>query len=184
MNGSERDEVRVIRADYGRLDILINRAQCSSSVYIADTQPIDTGRPYLQNLIEVDGEPCLLFDLHRYVADSFQVKGETAARLALLCELSLFSGEGQTFLREQCFPPLAQWEPSERRIAFLFASNASVQAMTVFALAAQPRCIRSHLLDEGIIAAGFDEKKILFLLDVERLIVTGRIFAEAVKCGY
>ncbi len=170
LNGSNPTKVHLIRADYGMVDFLINRDQCTSSIFASHVKPIETDKTYLKHVIEVDGEKCLLFDLNRFLMDTFHVEVQNSPQLALLSDLSDFSEASRSLIMEACEDQFNADLADPKRIAFLISSNTVVKEMDIFSLKAHPPVLRSHLFRWGIVATGFDGKKILFLFDIERAI--------------
>ena len=181
MSESDGPTVKVIRAKYEETDFLINRAQSSSSIFASGLHNVSSSYRYVKAFIEVDGKNYILFDLDLYLSDTFRVARVGTAQLAVISELGLFSEKTAEFLRNDFiseFESTAEARndegetihPDVDHIAFLIASNAAVKQMELIELAAHPPTIQTHLMNRGVMATGFGDRGILYLIDLERLI--------------
>lgn len=179
MSVSEGTAVKVIRIEYEETVFLINRAQSSSSIFASGLRDIPSSYRYVRSLIEVDGSFYLLFDLDRYLGDTFGVARLGSAQLAVLSDIELFSETTAEFLRSDFIPGFVSQRregeadamyPGAERIAFLIASNAAVKEMELSDFAPHPAMVQNHLIKRGVMAAGFGDRGVRFLIDLERLI--------------
>jgi len=96
----------------------------------------------------------------------------------VIVNLEIFSPPTVKFLQQKLLPQLEQWNPVHHRVAFLISSNTSVQEMAFSRLASHPPVLRKHLIKKGVAATGFSDEKILFLIDLEKLITSKQIFRK------
>ncbi len=176
MNASETGLVKVLLANYGDIDFLINRSQCSSSIFASGFTPIKSKHRYLSRLIEVDNDLCLLFDLDLYLTETFHLTPTGTAQLAVIVDLKFFSNPTVRFLRQHVLPQLGQWEPDKDRVAFLISSNTSVQELKINDFSPHPPVLQKHLMKKGLVTTGFCDTRIRFLIDLEKLIASKQIF--------
>lgn len=178
MSESDRGLLNVLVANYGNVEFLINRSQCSSSIFASGFTPIPSKHRYLDRLLEVDGDLYLLFDLDQYLRDTFRLNTAGTAQLAVLVDMTTFQPATAAFLQQKLLPQLEKWGPDQDRVAFLISSNTAVQEIEFSLLASHPPVLRQHLIRKGVATGGFRDDRILFLIDLEKLISSKQIFRK------
>lgn len=178
MSESDRGLLNVLVANYGNVEFLINRTQCSSSIFASEFTSIPSKHRYLDRLLKVNGDLCLLFNLDLYLIDTFRLNTAETAQLAVLVDMATFLPATTDFLQRKLLPQLEQWGPDRERVAFLISSNTAVQEIEFSLLASHPPVLRQHLIRKGVAAGGFRDDRILFLIDLEKLITSKQIFRK------
>jgi hypothetical protein len=163
--------VKVLTIPYSNLDLLINRDQCSTSVYIAETLPRETSCPYLREGLKIKDFIVPLFDLDLFFRNLFKVEPEGQAHLALIRDKKTLP----SFVQDQ----ISFWEDlfyreEDRRgdkIAFRVASATVMTEVLLTDLRLQPAVLSDVMEDQGILAVSFRSiSKLTCLVDLDILL--------------
>jgi len=170
---SDDTRIKVLTIPYSTLDLLINRDQCSTSVYIAETLSRETSCPYLQEALKIQDLMVPLFDLDQFFRNLFQVEPEGQAHLALIRDKNMLS--------PSLLNLVSHWEDSfynegdcrGDRIAFRVASATVMTELPLADLRLQPSVLSDAMENRGILAVSFHSKpKLTCLVDLDILLET------------
>lgn len=172
-----RREIKLLRCDYQHVHFLLNRAQCSASLFASDIHEIRSRHRYMRETIAVEEDTLLFFDLHRFWSETFQVSTASGVDLALVARLDVFSDQTQRWLREKFFPQLSALNVSPHRIAFRIPSDTTMQTLQPGDLSAHNRLFQSYLARRGIMAVHVEDRSLGFLCDLEHFLRSRLLFS-------
>ncbi len=170
------DELRVLYIPYQNVHFLLNRSQCSSSLFTADLQALKSPFFYLNELIPVDGISVLLFDLHKFCQDFFQAKTDTGAELSIIVHLDQLVPETRNWLKKKVFSQLKKLSVDTDHIAFRLPSNTAMHELDPDLLRPHGKSVRDHLIQRGVIAAHPEKTSMGFFLDIDYLLRSKLLF--------
>jgi hypothetical protein len=174
---SESEELRALFVQYDGVHFLLNRAQCASSLYASDVQRVNSRHRYLRELLCVGGERLLFFDLHLFLRETFRVRSEAGAQLALIASLGGFEEPTRELFARGIFPGLERLALDTGRVAFRVPSNTVMKSLQLGELAPHNGSIREHLIAKGIIALHPMDGSMGYLLDLDGLLRSRLLFA-------
>lgn len=161
--GEER--LHVLLLPHTPASIMINRHQCSSSIYIADTREIGAGqeRPWLSEILISGDMELPLFDFDRFLHHTFGLSDQSPARLALVRTLDSFPEP----VREKCREyGLADYGA----LAFRVSSSTKMIDLSPGEFQLPPRVLAPYLALQGIPALALpDSEHLRFLIDFDTL---------------
>ncbi len=156
--------VKVLMLPYIPAQFLINRSQCSSSIFINDSRPRSDISLWLREDL-VSGDLSLpLFDLDRFLSACFHVKSPGAAHLALIRTWDSFAPDVQVRFLER---GLEDGSP----LAFRVSSGTVMADMTAEEFSLSPAVVQAHLCRKGITALALPhEEGMRYLIDLDILL--------------
>jgi len=180
---SEADSLRAILLRYEGVHFLLNREQCGSSRFVAESPKRSSGNPYLREVLRSGEVRTLLFDLDLFLVDTFRLRPGGAAQLALMVGLGSLGEGSRTMLGKTVFPRVGSLPLDRGSIAFRVPSNAVTRSLGLGELEPNGMAIRKPLLRRGIVALHLMEGSMGFLLDLDRLVASGSLFAVPAREG-
>jgi chemotaxis signal transduction protein len=162
--------IKVLTIPYSTMDFLINRDQCSTSVYIAEVSSRETGSPYLHEALKLQDRMIPLFDLDLFFRDFFKQEATGAAHLALIRNRETLSQEILSKLesREKLF--YGDEETRAEQIAFRVASATKMTEIRLPELRLQPAVSARYLEERGVLAVTFSTgRKMGCMIDLDIL---------------
>lgn len=175
MSGPE--ELRVLYVPYGRVHFLVNRGQCASSLYASEALALPSKHRYLGEVLRVEGNRLLFFDLDAFWRDSFRVSRDSGAELALVSDLSSFGARTRGIFAKVVFPRLQGFDLDMERIAFRIPSSTVMRNLDLGELAPHNGALRGRLEGKGIIALHPAPDSMGFLVDLDSLLGSRLLFA-------
>lgn len=176
-------ELRVLCSQYKRVHFLLNRTQCSSSLFASEVEPIRSRHLYMKELIMTDEGGILFFDLHRFWSDVFRVSTDSGAELALVVRVNLFSESMQRWLENKFFPQISRITTCTDRMAFRIPSNTTMLALEAADLARHDTRLHPLLVRRGILAVHPTEGSLGYFCDLERLLRSRLLFLSHTRKG-
>lgn len=170
--------LRVLCSQYDTVHFLLNRTQCSASLFASNIHQMRSRHRYMREIIITDDGGILLFDLHQFWSDTFRVTTRSGADLALISEVELFSAGTQTWLQTKFFPQLSRLEPSTSHIAFRIPSNTTMITLPLAELESHDRTLRERLRKRGMMAVHPTTESMGFFFDLELLVRSRLLFAH------
>lgn len=183
-NESERNgELRALCSQYRGVHFLLNRSQCTSSLFASDVQVMRSRHRYMRETIMTEEGALLFFDLHRFWSDTFRVATDSGAELALVVRINIFSEATRTWLSEKLFPQLSRFVTCTDRMAFRIPSNTTMIALNVADLTRHDRRLQSLLVQRGIPALHPTDDSLGYLCDLEQLLRSRLLFLKTEANG-
>ncbi len=173
--GSE--ELRVLFARYGRVHVLVNAAQCSSSIFIARTISLKSKRRYLRELLLLEERRVLLFDLDRFWIECLRPGAGDAAGLAIVVDLKTFSEPTRDLFSRSVYPALRRLGLDEKCVAFRIPSDTIVTTIDAGELVLHGRIVADRLEARGLLALRPKAEGLGFLFDLDLLLGSRLLFS-------
>ncbi len=156
-------------ADYGGVSFLIDRGQCSSSLFLDRVRPIDHPIRYLSSSVEYRGTQLIVLDLDAWLRETFALPGVPEFHVALIADVRTFSAEHRVALSAESHahgPAL-----DDARVAFRLTSHVEIVRVRVETLRPAPPALRTRLRSAGILGCRFaTPSSIHYSLDVEMIL--------------
>ena len=168
MNADNR--IKVLTIPSSSVDFLINRDQCTTSVYIAEAVSRKTGSPYLHEALKLQDRLIPLFDLDLFFRDFFRQEESGEARLALIRDRKTLSQDIVSKIAgwEECF--FGDKETHAEQIAFRVSSATKMTEVRLRELQLQPSVSAAYLEKKGILAVTFSgDGKMGCMIDLDIL---------------
>lgn len=162
---SDHDLLHALYVPFDRIHILINRTQCATSVFAAEISPIEGGAPYYRESIGIGGFTLGVFDLQRYLCDTFRLATTVPAQLILIMPLDRLSEETRKAL---VTGPLEELD--REQLAMRISSDTAMRSFEIAELRPLGITMRDHLVARGLVAAHPEEQSFGFLIDLDQLI--------------
>ena len=177
-NGSDgAGELRALFIPYGRVHVLLNRAQCTASLFASDVYPLRSQRPYLRELIDIGADRVLFFDLHRFFCDTFSLQTSIGAQLAVVTDTQVLEPDTRAWLSRAVCGRLQRLGVADDRLAFRIPSSTAMRTLQLHELAPHSRVLRPALASRGLLAVHPEAESMGFLIDIDRLIRSRLLFA-------
>lgn len=180
---SASDPLRAILLGYGGLHFLINREQCEASRFIPESRKPAARNRYLRESLRVGDARMLLFDLDLFLVETFRVRSDAAARLAIVVGIASLGEGTRALLGRAVFPRLEAYRLATDRIAFRVPSDSVTTTLDIGELEPIRGSVRKPLLRRGVLALHLVEGSMGFLLDLDRLVGSGSLFAGKTQEG-
>jgi hypothetical protein len=169
-------ELQVLCSPYKQAHFLLNRTQCSSSLFASDVTPIRTRHRYMGETILSDECRVLLFDLNRFWSDTFRVSTTSSADLAMVTRVELLSQSTRQWMETRFFPQITRLRVCTDRIAFRIPSNTTILTLAPTELARHDRILQKPLVRRGIMAVHPTDHSLGFFFDLEQLLLSRLLF--------
>ena len=155
---------------YNNIDFYINREQfCGSSTFaIIGSAQIDF--KYFSDITIYGEEKLLLFDLNSYLIKKFNAKLNGTAKLTIIVDTNNFSQNNKKTVEKNLL--FDGREYSTRYIGCLIPSSSEITKSPLQQFHIFSDIFLQTLLRYGIIACFFAGKKIMYLIDLEKFIVS------------
>ena len=178
---SEAETLRALYLPYDRVHFLLNRTQCSSSLFVSGTRAESSSYRYLRESLEVDGTRLHLFDLDLFLREVFRLPSGGKAQLAVVAELSGYAVATRELFEDGIIPRLEASVPS--RVAFRLPSSTVMSSLSPVDLLAHNLSLRNLLVRHGFLALHPFADSMGFLVDLDRLIGSGALLVAASETG-
>jgi len=175
---SEVERVRVLYLEYGMVHFLLDSRQCSASAYAGEVVQCRSTHKYLYELLQGGDDLVLLFDLNRFLCDSFRVQHEGSTDLAIIGRLDRFSEQSSRLLQDRVFPRLAHLDVAVDKVAFRLPSSAQIIELESDVLLPHPFSLAQHLERYGLSAVHMEHSSCGFMLDLDLLIASRLLFSR------
>ncbi len=172
-----RQELRVLCSRYGTVHFLLNRSQCSTSMFASGVQEFRSRHRYMKELLPVGEAMVLLLDLHRFWCDTFHVTTDSGTELAVIAAEEVFSEATRRWLRQKFFPQLSIANLSCDRLAFRIPSDTVMLSLRPDQLSLHDRRLEQILNRRGILALHLSEDSLGYLIDIEALLRSRLLFS-------
>lgn len=169
MNADNR--LKVLTIPYAQVELLINRDQCSTSVYIAEVRPRKTPCLYLKEGLRLKETLIPLFDLDLFFRDTFKLQPVGEAHLALIREKQTLSPSIQAQISQWEDLFYEEEEPRGDSVALRVASATIMTEVLLSDLRLQPGVLSPVLEEQGLLAVSFPPGgKMEYMLDLDSLL--------------
>jgi hypothetical protein len=176
----ETDRLQALYIPYGGVHFLVNRTQCATSVFAADTRGDVRGVPFFRETIGMGGRRLRLIDLHALLAELFHVTPTEKAQLALLLPLTRLSDRTRRALRDDIAsgddiasregaPPGGD-DLDTDQVALRVSSETVMRSIDPAELRLNGRAMRAHLEPHGVVALHLEAGSFGFLIDLDPIL--------------
>ncbi len=163
------DALYTLYFGFGRTHFLINRSQAPASVYAEHPELWDSGYPYFEDKLGMDGgREIPLFDLHGYLTNLFRLEGDSQALLILLVPLRIFDGSSAAQLREGPLKNESGAGNPDFQLGIRVSSETVIRSIPLAELAPHSRLLRRRLKEAGLLAVHPREESMGHLVDLGR----------------
>ena len=152
---SAENSVRFLSVPFTRTDFLINRQQCSSSVYIGEPVKRATSCTYLQEGLLYRDSVIPLFSLNLFLEKVFLDKPSGESLLALIRERNSFSPDVLAKLEKLEREFYGEDYVTPGKIAFRIASATVMSEIPVYSFRVHPPLLAGVLEKQGFLAVSF-----------------------------
>jgi len=180
---NDKETLKVLTLHYQGLDFLLNRDQCSTSLYISEVRRVSSKHLYLKEFLVSQDKLILLFNLDSFLQETFRVKSRGNPLLALLSETDSFNPETKDFLEKGFFPHLRIPSLHSGLLAFRITSATEISEVPLREIMPQPGILGSCLEKRGLLGVRFlANGGMQYLLDLE-VLIRGRLLLEKERKG-
>ncbi|HCL56357.1 MAG TPA: hypothetical protein DHW82_05035 [Spirochaetia bacterium] len=155
---------------YSNMDFYINRSQFFASVTPDILGKRKKAIPYFQEIIQYGEEKILLFDLDQFLCRHFKTEKKDSSLLCIITDTKNYSKESQSILKQSLRKDKQSFSP--HLIACLLPSSLEIKNISLSNLKLLSSYFFSCLYQHGIAACSFIEKKIIYFIDLEKIMIT------------
>ncbi len=152
---SAENIIKVLTIPHSKVEFQINREQCTTSVYIAETEERKTSCMFLQEGLRLKEKIIPLFNLDLFFQNFFQAQPSGEAHLALIRDKKNLSSEILEILDTLEDNFYLEEEVRQDMIAFRVASATIMTDVMLTELCLQPAVLAAHLEKQGVLAVSF-----------------------------
>jgi hypothetical protein len=176
----ETDRLQALYIPYDGVHFLVNRSQCATSVFAADTRGDETAPPYFRETIGLGVTRLRLIDLHALLADLFHVVPTEKAQLALLLPLRRLSEGTRRAIEGHAVAagagavgsaPDTTSDLETDQVALRVSSETVMRSIDPAELRLNGRTMRSHLEPHGVVALHPEEGSFGYLIDLDPILL-------------
>jgi len=173
------ETVKVLTIHYEELDFLVNRDQCSASVYASDLLAVKSRYLYLKEVLVNKEGMVLFFDLDQFLRDTFHVTPRGNALLGIISELARFGSGTRNMMEKGVLAQIKSPRLLRDAVAFRIASATEMTEISLGEIKIHPRAVGTRLEKNGIWGVRFlEEKRMQYLIDLDLFLGTGLLFTK------
>lgn len=173
------ETVKVLTIHYEELDFLVNRDQCSTSVYASDLLAVKSRHLYLKEVLMIQEGMVLFFDLDQFLRDIFHVTPRGNALLGVISELTRFGSGTRKMMEKGIFAQIKSPRLLRDVVACRIASATEMAEVPIGEIKTHPRAVGVRLEKFGIWGVRFlPENRMQYLIDLDLFLGTGLLFAK------
>ncbi|ETR71383.1 MAG: hypothetical protein OMM_02524 [Candidatus Magnetoglobus multicellularis str. Araruama] len=155
---------------YPELGFIINRDQIFASVFLEESQEMESDTRYLTAQMQFNEHTLPVFDLEHYIKDVFDCQNESLLNVALIVDRTIFNADNQETYADTIIKQYSYF--SEQYLALKVNVNAVIKGIALSEVRLIPIGIREVLQGQGILGCRFPESCLIhYWLDFETIII-------------
>jgi len=166
---TDRDDLHdFLLLRYKELDFLVDRYQFSASTSLDRMRSARTPFPYLSHYSWFNNQRVLLFDLNRFIKETYRCQEEGLSQLCLIMRMEDFTQRSA-----RCLKKILRLSDkiSQEYIGLIVTSLAEIHPVEISRIHLSPPGLQPLLIRRGLYGSCFpEESRIQYLVDLQKLL--------------